>query len=63
MIDVAVRDELGNDVRIENPDGTRVERRRALIDSKYQSADTSGLSFTVDGTTRRFDIPVDRATR
>ncbi|MCL2005953.1 MAG: hypothetical protein FWG73_07280 [Planctomycetaceae bacterium] len=48
---------------IENPDGTRVERRRALIDSKYQSADTSGLSFTVDGTTRRFDIPVDRATR
>jgi len=37
------------------------ENRRPLIDSKYQNPDTSGLSFTVDGKTRKFDFQVDRA--
>jgi len=46
---------------VEGADGSRTERRKALIDAKYQSAETSGLTFTVDGKTRKFDIPVDRA--
>ena len=33
-----------------------------LIAPKYNSPDTSGLTVTVDGTTRTFDIKVDRAT-
>ena len=41
--------------------GTQVERRKALVDSKYQSPDSSGLTFTVDGKTKKFDIQVDRA--
>ncbi|MCL2120386.1 MAG: hypothetical protein FWH27_18385 [Planctomycetaceae bacterium] len=32
-----------------------------LIDPKYANQDTSGLSFVVDGKTRKFDIQVDRA--
>ena len=46
---------------VEGADGSRSERRKALIDTKYQSPDTSGLTFTVDGKSRKFDIPVDRA--
>ena len=42
-------------------DGSQTERRRALIAGKYQSPETSGLTFTVDGKTRKFDIEVDRA--
>ena len=41
--------------------GSQVERRKALIDPKYQRADSSGLTFTVDGKTKKFDIKVDRA--
>jgi hypothetical protein len=50
-------------VSTERPDGTWIERRTALIDAKYQDPDTSGLTFTVDGTrnTRTFDIQVERA--
>ena len=45
----------------ERPDGTSSERRRDLIDAKYRVAETSGLTFTVDGTNKKFDIQVDRA--
>jgi len=43
------------------PGGTMVDGpRRSLIDTKYQRADTSGLTFTVDGKTKKYDIKVDR---
>ena len=45
----------------ERSDGTTTERRRALIDPKYQNSETSGLTFTVDGKTKKFDFQVDRA--
>jgi hypothetical protein len=32
-----------------------------LIAAKYANADTSGLTFTVDGKTKTFDIKVERA--
>ena len=34
---------------------------RQLIDTRYASADTSGLTFVVDGRKKTFDISVDRA--
>jgi hypothetical protein len=34
---------------------------RSLIDPKYTKVETSGLTFTADGKTRRFDIQVGRA--
>lgn len=34
---------------------------KAVIDPKYASPDTSGLTLEVDKTTRQFDIKVDRA--
>ncbi len=40
--------------------GRELEFRTPLIDTKYQSPDTSGLTFTVDGSTKTFDIRVDR---
>lgn len=39
--------------------GTLTEK--ILIDHKYGSSETSGLSFVVDGKQREFDISVDRA--
>ena len=50
-------------VLIDGPGGSQIERRTLLIDGKYQRPDTSGLTFTVDGTrnTRTFNIQVDRA--
>jgi len=36
------------------------ERRTPVIDLRYNRADTSGLTFTVDGRTRTFDIQVER---
>jgi len=41
--------------------GGQREIRISLIDPKYASASTSGLTFTVDGKTKKFDIQVDRA--
>ena len=32
-----------------------------LVHNRYESADTSGLEFEVDGKTRRFDFQVERA--
>jgi len=46
---------------VERADGTTDERRKDLIDSKYRIAETSGLTFTVDGKTRTFNIQVERA--
>jgi len=40
---------------------TSTTRRKPLIDSKYNSGSTSGLTFTVDGKTKKFDFQVDRA--
>ncbi len=39
------------------------EVQTPVIDRKYESAGTSGLTFTVDGKTRTFDIPVDRPAK
>ena len=33
----------------------------SLVHNRYESADTSGLEFEVDGKTRRFDFQVERA--
>ena len=33
-----------------------------LVHNRYESADTSGLEFEVDGKTRQFDFQVERAT-
>ncbi len=41
--------------------GRTITNRTSLINTKYQSPSTSGLEFTVDGSTRKFDIQVDRA--
>lgn len=40
--------------------GEQREKRTPLIDPKYQFAETSGLKFTANGKTKRFDILVDR---
>jgi len=49
-------------VTTEGPDGRTTERRTLLIHPRYQDPETSGLTFTVDGTrnTRTFDIQVER---
>jgi hypothetical protein len=41
----------------------REEIRTPTIDPKYSSPATSGLTFTVDGRTRTFDIQVERVGR
>jgi hypothetical protein len=41
--------------------GPQREIRKSLIDPKYQSAENSGLKFTVDGSSYTYDIQVDRA--
>ena len=37
------------------------EVRTPLINAKYANVETSGLKFTVDGKTKKFDIQVERA--
>ncbi len=44
-------------------DPGRREIRTPVIDKKYESADTSELTFTVDGKTRTFDITVERPAK
>jgi hypothetical protein len=41
-------------------DGRPNEHRTPLIDPRYENEATSGLQFTADGSTRTFDIRVDR---
>ena len=48
-------------VSTQRPNGEWTERRTLLIDPKYQNPETSGLTFTVDGKTKKFNIQVDRA--
>jgi len=48
-------------VAVPRPDGTQEYRSKPLIDSKYTNASTSGLTFTADGKTKKFDFTVDRA--
>ena len=43
--------------------GTARTTESPVIDGKYSRAETSGLSFTVDGKTRTFDIQVERYSR
>lgn len=43
------------------PDGSEQNTYTSLIDGKYRSSETSGLTFTADGKTRKFDIELDRA--
>jgi hypothetical protein len=43
------------------PDGTPDYKSTSLIDPKYNHGSTSGLTFTVDGKNKKFDIQVDRA--
>ena len=50
-----------DDVTYKDLGDRKVEVRKSLIDTKYRSSEDSGLTFTVDGTTKRFDIQVDRA--
>ncbi len=42
---------------------SRREIRTPTIDKKYSNPETSGLTFTVDGKNRNFDIQVDRARK
>ena len=46
---------------VQRGDGGFDTKYTSLIDSKYASADTSGLTFTADGKTKTFDIKLDRA--
>lgn len=39
-----------------------VSGEASVIDARYDSPSTSGLSLKVDGTTRSYDFSVDRAT-
>lgn len=48
-----IKDKMGHEI----PSGI------SLIDVKYRSASTSGLSFTVDGSAKKFDFAVDRVTK
>jgi len=41
--------------------GQSVNTYTSLIDAKYTNAETSNLTFTADGKTRRFNIEVERA--
>ncbi len=50
-----------DDITYRNVGDRKVEVRKSLIDPKYRSSEESGLTFTVDGSTRTFNIEVDRA--
>jgi hypothetical protein len=45
---------------LDNPDNVYPPPQEELIDLKYNNKDTSGLSITVDKSTKKFDISVDR---
>ena len=44
-------------------DGSTINHYRSMIDTKYESPATSGLTFTADGKTQKFDIQLDRAPK
>jgi len=46
---------------IRGADGSASSTSKQLINPKYNSAETSGLTFTADGKTKKFDIQVERA--
>ena len=50
-------------VQVQGPSGTTGETavETPSVDKKYGDVSTSGLEFTVDGKTKKFDIKVDRA--
>ncbi len=47
-------------IPIPQKDGSFINTYEPLIDPKYASPATSGLTFTVDGNNNSFDIQVDR---
>lgn len=42
--------------------GAKREHHTPMVDPKYSKAETSGLRFTADGKTKRFDLQLDRAS-
>lgn len=55
----------GTDKRVveEMKDGSLKTTDIPQVDKKFTSPETSGLTFTVDGKTKRFDIQVERVKR
>ena len=49
--------------QVNRPDGSYTTQSEPLILPKYTSPNTSGLTFTVDGSTKRYDIQVERFRR
>jgi len=49
--------------QVDTPDGSYTTHSEPLILPKYTSPKTSGLTFTVDGSTKRYDIQVERLRR
>jgi len=49
--------------QVDTPDGSYTTHSEPLILPKYTSPNTSGLTFTVDGSTKRYDIQVERLRR
>lgn len=47
---------------VKNAEGILETKYIPLIDGKYNSANTSGLTFTADGSEKTFDVKLDRAT-
>lgn len=43
------------------PSGERIDKYTHTIDPKYESPDTSGLTFKADGSQKTFDIQVEKA--
>jgi len=61
---VYVTDAMVEDGVIETVSSTGTSTRpkyKNLVDTKYHSAATSGLTFAVDGTAKTFDFNVERA--
>ena len=46
---------------VTTPDGFSDRKYTPLISSKYGDPETSGLIFTADGSTKTFDVQLDRA--
>ena len=49
--------------QVDTPDGSYFTLSEPLILPKYTSPETSDLTFTVDGSTKRYDIQVERFRR
>ena len=52
-----------NAMEVTGKDGSGMPIKTSLIDPKYNSPDTSGLTFTSDGKNKTMDLKVDRYQR